>query len=78
MTLADLGWDSGFETEFEPHRKEGLVPARIATRHRTAYEILAELGELGAQTSGRLHSPPSWRARSCRVRSARRSSSPER
>jgi len=32
VTLADLGWDSGFETEFEPQRKEGLVPARIAGR----------------------------------------------
>ena len=55
MTLADLGWDSGFETEFGPYRQEGLVPARVATRHRTAYELLTELGELGAQTSGRLH-----------------------
>jgi len=55
LTLADLGWDSGFETEFEPYRKEGLVPARVATRHKSAYELLAEFGELGGQASGRLH-----------------------
>jgi ribosome biogenesis GTPase len=55
VTLADLGWDSAYETEFEPYGTEGLDPARIATRHRTAYEVLTEHGGLGAQTSGRLH-----------------------
>ena len=29
MTLADLGWNPFFEDAFAPHKKAGLVPARL-------------------------------------------------
>jgi ribosome biogenesis GTPase len=52
--LHDLGWTDGHTTEFEPHGAAGLLPARVAAQHRGAYVLFSELGELRADTAGRL------------------------
>jgi ribosome biogenesis GTPase / thiamine phosphate phosphatase len=52
--LQDLGWTDSHTTEFEPHAAAGLVPARVAAQHRGAYVLFSELGELRAETAGRL------------------------
>ena len=39
---------------FEPHRAEGLVPARVAIEFNYLYRLFAESGELQAQHAGRL------------------------
>ena len=57
-----LGWTPGRETEFEPHRAEGLVPARVAVEHRSAYVVYGEDGELRAELAGRLRHEEIWPA----------------
>ena len=52
--LHDLGWTDSHTTEFEPHSRAGLLPARVAAQHRGAYALLTELGELRAELAGRL------------------------
>jgi ribosome biogenesis GTPase len=52
--LPDLGWDDSRETEFTEHAAAGLVPARVAAQHRGAYVLFSELGELRAESAGRL------------------------
>ena len=52
--LQDLGWTDSHTTDFEPHAAAGLVPARVAAQHRGAYVLFSELGELRAETAGRL------------------------
>ena len=52
--LQDLGWTDSHTTEFEPHATAGLVPGRVAAQHRGAYVVFSELGELRADTAGRL------------------------
>ena len=52
--LQDLGWTDSHTTEFEPHATAGLVPARVTAQHRGAYVVFSELGELRADTAGRL------------------------
>jgi ribosome biogenesis GTPase / thiamine phosphate phosphatase len=61
-TLARLGWDAGWETEFEQHRPAGLVPARVAVEHRSAYVLYGEEGELRAELAGRLRHDDVWPA----------------
>ena len=39
---------------FEPHRAEGLIPARVAIEFNYLYRLFAESGELQAQHAGRL------------------------
>jgi ribosome biogenesis GTPase len=45
MTLADLGWNEWFEKAFEPHRREGLQPARLIRDNRITYGALTGEGE---------------------------------
>jgi ribosome biogenesis GTPase len=52
--LQDLGWTDSHTTDFEPHARAGHVPARVATQHRGGYVLFSELGELRAETAGRL------------------------
>lgn len=54
FTLQDLGWTPSHTTEFEHHAAAGLTPARVAAQHRGAYVLFSELGELRADTAGRL------------------------
>ena len=44
MNLYSLGWDSIFENHFQPHSANGLIPARVAVEHGSAYRLLAEDG----------------------------------
>ena len=52
--LQDLGWTDSHTIEFEPHAEDGLLPARVTAQHRGEYVLLSELGELRAETAGRL------------------------
>jgi ribosome biogenesis GTPase len=52
--LQDLGWTDSHTTDFEPHAPSGHAPARVAAQHRGAYVLFSELGELRAETAGRL------------------------
>ncbi|HXF98005.1 MAG TPA: ribosome small subunit-dependent GTPase A [Gaiellaceae bacterium] len=52
--LAALGWDDAWETAFEPYRRQGLAPARVAVPHRAAYDVLTADGEARARLPGRL------------------------
>jgi ribosome biogenesis GTPase / thiamine phosphate phosphatase len=61
-SLIRLGWTPERETEFEPHRAEGLVPARVAVEHRSAYVLYGEGGELRAELAGRLRHEEIWPA----------------
>jgi ribosome biogenesis GTPase len=54
MTLAELGWTPRWETHFEPHRRGGLVPARVAVEHKDAYVLYTSTGEVRATLAGRL------------------------
>ena len=51
--LEKLGWDRDWETEFEPYRAEGLLPARVSAQHRGAYDLLTGAGEVRARLPGR-------------------------
>jgi ribosome biogenesis GTPase len=53
MNLADLGFDSFFENQFETHRNQGRQPARVVREHRRLYQVLGTSGELTAEVSGR-------------------------
>ena len=52
--LEALGWDDEWRASFEPHRQEGVVPARVAVQHRGAYDVLTEAGEIRARITGRV------------------------
>ncbi len=52
--LRELGWSSFCDDGFGAYAAEGLVPARVAVRHRGSYVLYAEAGELWADVAGRL------------------------
>ena len=54
LDLKDLGWDDQWARTFEPHRSDGLVPARVAIEFNYLYRLFAEVGELQAQHAGKL------------------------
>ena len=54
MTLADLGWSPFFADAFEPYKREGIIPARVAVRHHGPVVLLTERGSLGGLPAGRL------------------------
>lgn len=45
MTLADLGWNDFFATEFAAHEQRGLVPARLIRETKINFSALLEDGE---------------------------------
>ena len=53
MILTRFGWDD-FQTLFENHAREGLVPGRVLTATREIYRLATAQGELSAELSGRL------------------------
>jgi ribosome biogenesis GTPase / thiamine phosphate phosphatase len=53
-SLADLGWDAGWEAAFAPHAAAGLRPARVVAAHRDAWVLATPLGDRDAVISGRL------------------------
>jgi ribosome biogenesis GTPase / thiamine phosphate phosphatase len=60
--LNRLGWTPERDIEFKTHSDEGLVPARVAVEHRSAYVLYGERGELRAELSGRLRHEETWPA----------------
>jgi ribosome biogenesis GTPase / thiamine phosphate phosphatase len=52
--LRQLGWSDDFETEFAPYAAQGLLPARVAVEHRSAYALYSAAGELWGEVAGRL------------------------
>jgi ribosome biogenesis GTPase / thiamine phosphate phosphatase len=62
LTLAELGWDAAFAEAFEPHEREGLVPARVAAQHRGAYVLLTYGGvQLTGRVAGSLRHEIDWK-----------------
>jgi ribosome biogenesis GTPase len=59
LELQALGWDPAWEAAFEQHCAPGLVPGRVAVRHRGAYDVLTAEGEVRARITGRLRSESS-------------------
>ena len=58
--LADLGWDADWAAALAALGDDELAPARVAVRHRGAYDVLGVDGEERARISGRLrHEAPS-------------------
>jgi ribosome biogenesis GTPase len=58
--LTRFGWTPEREIEFEPHREEGLVPARVAVEHRSAYVVYTAAGDVRAELAGRLRHDDVW------------------
>jgi ribosome biogenesis GTPase len=54
VNLQSLGWDETLAEAFQPYELDGLVPARAAVEHRIDYVVYTELGELRAETTGKL------------------------
>ncbi len=54
VDLQDLGWDSGWDTAFAPHRDAGLHPGRVALEDKHAYSVVTAEGEVPARIAGRL------------------------
>ena len=53
-SLADLGWDAGWEAAFAPHAAQGLHPARVVAAHRDLWVVALPSGDREAVVSGRL------------------------
>lgn len=60
--LVRFGWTPERDIEFERHREQGLVPARVAVEHRSAYVLHGPDGELRAELAGRLRHADVWPA----------------
>jgi ribosome biogenesis GTPase / thiamine phosphate phosphatase len=60
--LARFGWTPERDEQFEPHREQGHVPARVAVEHRSAYVLYGTEGELRAEVAGRLRHEDVWPA----------------
>ncbi len=52
MNLTHLGWNSRLEQRFEPHRLDGLAPARVVREDRDRYRV-NDGAERPAEVSGR-------------------------
>jgi ribosome biogenesis GTPase / thiamine phosphate phosphatase len=50
--LTRIGWTDAFEPHMAKH--DGLIPARVLVQHRGSYVVASEIGELHAETSGRM------------------------
>src|SRR5262249_16775751 len=57
-----LRWTPARDIEFEGHREDGLLPARVAVEHRSAYVLYGDQGELRAELAGRLRHEEVWPA----------------
>lgn len=52
MDLISLGWNRGFELEFENIKRENSFPARISIVARNIYSVISVHGEFHAELSG--------------------------
>jgi ribosome biogenesis GTPase len=62
LTLEDLGWTPRFADAFEPHRADGVTPARVSLEHTHIYRVMSPEGDELARVSGRLRHDASGRA----------------
>src|SRR6478609_6727125 len=46
MTLAELGWNDAFASEFAPYLEKGWKPARLIRDHKISYAALLEDGDV--------------------------------
>jgi ribosome biogenesis GTPase len=53
MQLKRLGWNDSLAREFDERPERDLLPARVVREHRRIYDVWCEIGELGAEVSGR-------------------------
>jgi ribosome biogenesis GTPase len=54
VNLAQLGWDTSWQEVFEPHNRDGIVPARVGIRHHGPCVLLTEDGQIGGIPAGKL------------------------
>jgi ribosome biogenesis GTPase len=52
-TLVELGWDAAFQEHFDVRKVAGSIPGRVASEHRSSYEVFTESGRLEAEVSGK-------------------------
>ncbi len=55
MDLANLGWDSFFEDNFEQYKAQNLIPARVFLKQKDQYLVCSEHGEKVAKITGKIH-----------------------
>jgi ribosome biogenesis GTPase / thiamine phosphate phosphatase len=53
-SLADLGWTPARERAFAPLAASGLVPGRVVLEHNHVFRVLTALGEVLAESAGRM------------------------
>jgi ribosome biogenesis GTPase / thiamine phosphate phosphatase len=51
-SLKQWGWDSRFQKHFRKLKKPGMVPARVISESKGAYQVYSQYGELTARISG--------------------------
>ncbi len=54
MNLENLGWNQFFQHNFENHKNDNYIPARVNWQQKNVSHVLCEAGELTAEISGRL------------------------
>ncbi len=54
MELKHYGYDAFFEEAFEEQAGDGMSPGRVTAEHRGAYTIVADVGEMPAEPTGKL------------------------
>jgi ribosome biogenesis GTPase / thiamine phosphate phosphatase len=54
ITLESLGWNSAFDTSFQPLREKGFEPGRVAVEDKHRYVVITARGELSGQIAGKL------------------------
>jgi len=54
MDVEVLGWTPFFQKHFDHFRQQGMVPARVAEEHKSAFILRSEFGELSANVSGKM------------------------
>jgi len=54
FSLQDLGWCDFFEKQWQQKQGCDLIPARVSEENRGLYKIISELGEIWAESRGKL------------------------
>ncbi|WP_394297980.1 ribosome small subunit-dependent GTPase A [Gordoniibacillus kamchatkensis] len=62
MILRQWGWNPEWNERFEPWRRQGCTPGRVALEHKHLYTVYTEHGELLAEVAGKLRYEAAGRA----------------
>ncbi len=54
MMLEVFGWNDQRDHAFAAHAREGFVPGRVVSEHRSHLQVVTTTGEIPAEVSGRL------------------------